>query len=401
MMMTDFNNPYLARRRRPGVDSGTLLVTGIILPAFWLLLLALSEPWASWQSGDLRAYAGLLLTGKASMLFWPFVAFSMTCFAYAYFRPAVAGRHLLLRLGVYAGILLAMQYGLVFGLVLFDVDTIAKPAGVAKILAIPVLACVTIAVPRAVGWLWRRFLDDGRHDLGEWSWVALVLVFVVVLAAPLSLLIALALTVISTPYWALAAYASVARNTIRASGGRLQFNLREVLAGMTWLAAYLATWRFAVRQALEAYAQLPTTPTGNCYVASAAAHGHVAFVGSQTVVCATGVDRRVNLQLKWLKCGEIALHTTSPSAHRRLRRVYDRWGPAIAARLRNPWLADAAYLGLKPIEWPMRAVLSILLPEARQLTERLYSQNPRVPRGGQDEFAPGRKLRPWAASSGD
>lgn len=362
-----------AQTRRSKSARGMLLVTGIVFPAICLLLLTASEPRATWQSDQLHAYASFLLSGKIPLAFWPFVAYSTVCFGCFLFRRALARRYLVVRLGVYTGILLAMQYCLISGIVVLDVKTILSAGGVLKLLAIAVFGCLINAVPLALRWLWRRSMEEEGQELGVWSKVVVVLIFVGALSLPLCFPFGVMLTIISTPFWALTSYVSVARAMTRFHHGRWQFSLREVLAGMTWLAAYLAAWRFAVREALHAYSQLPTSPPSDCYVASAAAHGHARFVGSWTTAGADDNDRGVNLQLKWLKCGEIVWRTTSPRTHRYVRRAYDRWGPVLAARLRNPWLADAAYLSLKPIEWTVRLILCIVLPDAGQLAQRVYS----------------------------
>jgi hypothetical protein len=100
-------------------------------------------------------------------------------------------------------------------------------------------------------------------------------------------------------------------------------------------------------------------------VASAAANGHPGFVKSETVSAADGRRVRVNRQLRVLKAGELAMRAVAPGLHRGLRRMYDVVAPPIARRLRNPYLADAAYLLLKPAEWAAAWVLAGLLGSAR------------------------------------
>jgi hypothetical protein len=127
-----------------------------------------------------------------------------------------------------------------------------------------------------------------------------------------------------------------------------------------WLVGYAAAWRVAVRAALEAYDKLPPTPPpGDCYVASAAAHGHPWLVGARVVPTASGRPALVNAQLRRLKSAEVALGALSPAGHRLCRWVYDRLGPPLARRLRSPLVGDLAYLSLKPAEW--LAVLAVQL----------------------------------------
>jgi hypothetical protein len=113
-----------------------------------------------------------------------------------------------------------------------------------------------------------------------------------------------------------------------------------------WGTALAATiWARCV--AARAYWQsLPDEPP-DCFVVSAAARGHAGFVGSRPDP-ATG--RPVNHQLRRLRAFEVRLAADWPAGQRRLRRAYNLLGPVLAARIRSPWAADAAYLLLKPLE---------------------------------------------------
>jgi hypothetical protein len=119
-----------------------------------------------------------------------------------------------------------------------------------------------------------------------------------------------------------------------------------------WLVAYSAAWTKSYFAAIEAYYQLPLTSPG-CYIATAAAQGHRRIVRSWPAG-----DRRINGQLALLKAGERRLENRLPRVHRLMRRVYDGIGPGMARQMRHPWIADLAYLTLKPIEWLTTAVLA-------------------------------------------
>jgi len=147
----------------------------------------------------------------------------------------------------------------------------------------------------------------------------------------------------SGPAWSFIAYVSMAWRLRRAHGALPIGPLGA------WLAAYGAALAYAIIQASRLYRDLPETHP-SCYVATAAARGHPRLVKSWRVK-----GGRVNAQLIWLKRGELALARLAPRVHRRLRRAYDRVGPAVAARMRHPLAADAAYLSLKPLEWAVRA----------------------------------------------
>lgn len=117
-----------------------------------------------------------------------------------------------------------------------------------------------------------------------------------------------------------------------------------------WLVAYGSSWILAVRQTLVDYEKLPTSDP-NCYVSSAAAHGHATLVGSFEVAH-DGSPVVVNRQMQEMKCLELAFAVTLPKAHRLVRRVYNFVGPKLAwVCRRNAWFADVSFLMLKPVEW--------------------------------------------------
>ena len=138
----------------------------------------------------------------------------------------------------------------------------------------------------------------------------------------------------------------------------------------TWSLIQTTGWIVAIQNAISAYDKLPKTNPPGCYICTAAQHGHAFLVRSESL---NGI--RVNTQLRTLKAGEIALRTILPRLHAMSRYVYDRLGPPLARRITNPWLADAAYLGLKPAEWLARAALALF--GATKLAQNLY-QSPTI-----------------------
>jgi hypothetical protein len=61
-----------------------------------------------------------------------------------------------------------------------------------------------------------------------------------------------------------------------------------------------------------------------------------------------------------------------PRLHKVLRRVYDVVGRALARRLRNPFVADLAYLCLKPVEWIACSALRVVVPEIDIVSKKMY-----------------------------
>jgi hypothetical protein len=123
----------------------------------------------------------------------------------------------------------------------------------------------------------------------------------------------------------------------------------------------------------ELYAALPKQPPPDCYIATAAARGHRQVVQSWTVQRTDGTSLRVNAQLQQLKCAELALMAIHPRLHQVLRRIYDGLGKPLARRLQNPFLADMAYLLLKPWECLARFLLKRVIPEIDSISKKMYT----------------------------
>jgi len=126
--------------------------------------------------------------------------------------------------------------------------------------------------------------------------------------------------------------------------GRTQTVARFSIA---WAGALVATICAKIILARQAYDALPDVKPEDCFIVTAAARGNSRFVRS-TPNPATG--RMENPQLARMRALEHYLIAEHPAAHRLLRKVYNRIGPAVARRIRRPLVADMTYVILKPLE---------------------------------------------------
>ncbi|RPJ21152.1 MAG: hypothetical protein EHM33_26885 [Chloroflexi bacterium] len=82
---------------------------------------------------------------------------------------------------------------------------------------------------------------------------------------------------------------------------------------------------------------------------------------------------QISVQLQRLKCAELGLMAVQPRLHTFLRHMYDVIGRVLAQRIQNPFLADAAYLLLKPWEWSAGLVLKTIIPEIDSISQKMYT----------------------------
>jgi len=127
--------------------------------------------------------------------------------------------------------------------------------------------------------------------------------------------------------------------------GQLVGRVRPTI--LAWLAALIATVIAKCWTAIHYYESLPDDPPASCFIVTAAARGHEAFVGSWPDP-ATGW--RVNRQLRTMRAVESRLIECHPRLHGAVRGVYNVVGPAVAGCIRSRIAADAMFVLLKPIE---------------------------------------------------
>lgn len=117
-----------------------------------------------------------------------------------------------------------------------------------------------------------------------------------------------------------------------------------------WLAG-IPLWSGAVYYSWRTFSQLPDEAPKGCFIVTAAARGHAQLVGPFVPHARHGLVRPVNRQLLIFWEFEQRWQARSPQSHRAFRAVYNVVGRRLARCLCSPWLADTAYLALKPAEW--------------------------------------------------
>lgn len=319
------------------------VVAGAVLPVICFTWAVHGYPLGpEWQSGRIEDYAKLFMHGRVSWPFFPLLAVCITCMVMACRDPARNGARWWVRWGVYAGVPLATQYCVIAAL--------TGSNGTMASLTWPVgMGVAAVAIGAVVTWL--ANLAYHRFPPERVNFFLGAMLILTVMALPVGIMI-----VATAPALTFATYLAVSIAlrrfaTVDEAARRGPGLGGEVATGAIGLGAYAGAWAMAVREAIRMYQTLPPTPPAQCYVASAAAGGHAAFVGSRSIGI-DGVSVAVNDQLRRLKALEIALAVGWPAGHRAVRRVYDRIGPLMARVIRrNRWLSDAAYVSLKPFEW--------------------------------------------------
>lgn len=318
-------------------------LTGVIYPLLAFSMSLTSPPVASspWQSGKLQDYVAMLMTFPGFGPFLPLVLFCMVGLTFWLFDPGIS-RVPVFVLGMVTGPVIAMQF-----LILTLITTGPFPFFFAAITT-PVQA----AMVYAIFGVWSR---SGKFTI---RYLLIVTAIVAIIAGTINatatwggvadfVAICLFYAAAASPVLCLVTYVRVVIYLYHQRACDDAAVWTRLAFPMAWLITWLASWKFAVDVMLREYAKLPTGPP-QCYVCSAAAHGHRWLVRSKPRV---GDGLMVNSQMRRLKFLEFAMAAAFPNLHRSIRSAYDRFGPSLARRcMSDRLLADAAYLAFKPLE---------------------------------------------------
>ena len=343
------------------VVHGLFIVVMPIL-AFWATELFKPE----WQTGEFSDYLILLLFPEASLLFFVLLVYSIACYCLLLIDLLRYSQILFIRLGIYTGVLLAVQYSILSGLFFFT-DSNTPLSGLYLIL----LWLLPVFVPKLYRFLLKKW---GATAVNATLFTLVLLIFLIsalLLRNPLvPFVFVLAGLTVAAPFWC---FLMMLRTAIWL---RKKYELKLTFPGglgiAGWIAGYIAAWRFDILKMYELYAALPPEPPPDCYIATAAARGHPQLVGSWPVQGRNGKSMHVNKQLQILKCAELALMAVNPHLHKWLRKLYDKLGMPLAHTIRNPFSADLAYLFLMPWECMAGLLLKCIVPEIGSISKNMY-----------------------------
>ena len=345
-----------------------LFFTGVVLPVICLVCVACgadSGGLAPWQSGNLVHHVQVILRAPAIFAFFPLLAISFFSIGVWCFKPGWSNK-ILIRIGLYTGVLMSLTF-----VVLLFYTTVLYSQFFA------VIAAPTIALVVFVGGKIIRKQFSIAYLMIMTACVAVVLCVMPLVFETRAItgffFISCLVLVGASPTLGFITFlrASIAANFIDRKIGT-ENNPGSVtkllIAPFGWLISYVVSWKVALGIEAVEYAKLPLTDP-NCYVSSAAAHGHRRFVQSHRPNQNFGL---VNQQMKRVKFLEFALVALAPRLHKTVRSVYNRIGPVLASVCRSSvWFADATFILLKPVEIMAVGVQRILKIDS-DLVDRIY-----------------------------
>jgi len=140
-----------------------------------------------------------------------------------------------------------------------------------------------------------------------------------------------------------------AMQLIKAADSNFWPNFVSVVGSLPF---WLASWLWSD----HLYASLPDKPPSDCFIVTAAARGHAKIVGPHIEIERHGRRLLANQQLIIFWQFENLWRNIAPSTHGIFRCGYNRFGPLIAAQIKSPWVADFAYLTIKPLEFGAKLI---------------------------------------------
>ncbi len=338
------------------------IFVGVLVTCSCFLLGGLFEP--DWQSGIFHDYIGLMLSPVCIWPFYPLMLYSIVALLGALFIKEGIKHPFWMRFGVYTGFFWSFQFLVIYIIVM------AEGEYTNSLMLIPIGILATI-IPIGA-WVGLKKLLS-KYDYKKANSVYLkfiILLMIISILAAIYVIICISLP--AGPFWTVTLYGWVSIILYRRRILETSNLSPRVMGGIAWLGGYIVAWKISLYMAAYRYSQLPTEPP-DCYIATAAARGHYRFVKSSKHSCRNGKSMAINDQLRYLKCAEIVLKSSMPSVHWVIRKVYDFIGPNLAKLLVNSFLADMAYMMLKPVEWLCRVILKVVLGRHAMIARKIYS----------------------------
>ncbi|MBK8782931.1 MAG: hypothetical protein IPO22_14250 [Anaerolineales bacterium] len=345
---------------------------GIVVTVLaFLCFIAVNILKPEYQTGKFTDYVSLFLAVESSWVFLPLIAYSSVCLLLLFLSPQQYAKSFWVRLGIYTGALLAFQYLVLTFLALLETFYIILAVWIASIVIVPLYRFLTKLMGVKLFFLIFVILPT----LAYCFLFLLISIFPEIqlpfigseFTFPFFFLAAFLLA--CAPFWSFLIMAKTSYLLLK------HYEPGITLPGgagiLAWFGGFTGAWIFSVLKTMEIYAALPPQPP-DCYIATAAAKGHPQVVRSQPVRLADGTLMQVNPQLQRLKCVELALLVTSPQVHKFIRRIYDVLGRKLAAQIKNPILADIAFLILIPVEWVSFLVLKSIIPNVQSISKKMY-----------------------------
>lgn len=366
---TQSSKPLISR-----LEKCVLIALGVVLPLICFAIAShqyLLTP--EWQSGEWNRYILFIPDGRAGFPFYPLLIYCMVALCVFVARP-VSSHSLAVRLGLYTGIILALQYTLIQASAFQWYGMAGAAIGLASNFLVLGILKVFELIPRRI----MIYIAVGLAGIITLLILASVIGGRLPLA-PVNSLVGLPLgagiaSLALAPAWCTGVYTRATLLALRSNQNSDQKSpaLATFIAWIPWLGGYASAWKLSITNAIALYAALPPSAPG-CYIATAAAAGHRRFVGSTLTRAGDGAIYPANQQLRRLKCVEIAIAVVCPNVHRLIRRIYDYLGPPLARRIApHPLVADIAYAILKPVEWASFGLLIAIAPGVRVTISNLY-----------------------------
>ena len=203
---------------------------GVILPVICMVLA--KDFSREWQSSATSDYAMLLLSRQPARAFCPFFLYSMASMTLLVISPNRYSKVFLVRLGIYTGVLLAVQYFCIVAMAIPDFAIVAT--------------ILVLALWGSAGRIPLRPVENAAEPGLGTIIVFIVALNVAVIVIPLNFVLFLASPAYAVP-WAILAYSAMARRLIRhRPAGPWQFSLAQLLGVTAWFAAWFGAWRISI-----------------------------------------------------------------------------------------------------------------------------------------------------------
>ncbi|MDX2282121.1 MAG: DUF6688 family protein [Saprospiraceae bacterium] len=128
-----------------------------------------------------------------------------------------------------------------------------------------------------------------------------------------------------------------------------------------------ATWR------LSQQVHPPFLDTRGHYLCTVAASGHPKIVKPLRIGYRNGREIIVNRQLLIANAFEEMIQGISPTLHRGIRNLYDKYGYNLSKKINTPFRSNLTYILMKPLEWVFLLSLYLLCKNPEKKINKQYA----------------------------
>lgn len=335
----------------------TLTILFVVIQPVIHLIITAQSTLVEWQSGKLHAYLGVFISHNILWIYTPFILFSIISALLFVYAPQRFGHRFIIHVGIYSGLFLSVFFTVI------GVGSFANGITYIMLLGLGMFTLIILILKLIDTYIGKKFTPHITTIITCIAYTAIV-----VTASILSQQTALIILLFIIPFVTISVGIFIVKKLKRYTTNSSVKN--KTMSWILYDILFGATTYIAIQRMFFEYSKLPKNPP-QCYIATAAAHGHAILTRSTYHYDSNNNNYyAMNDQVIVLKSAELILKTLSPTIHTWLRKHYNNYGQRLAKKIHNPFIADIIYISLIPITLFMKILVKYTIPNYTQYIKK-------------------------------